>query len=185
MSAVYLLLLTFGGVVLFLDIALDLMFGIRELRANPSFLARLKSLDRFTVLPANLTLLLADCTLLGILGWLLEEAIGFTWYISLPGAVIGTLAINAAANGILARLRAPERLPESSVEGLEGEALEDIPAELYGQVRFILGDREYIVNAIDANGIGIAKGERVLIVSREEELYFVESIGHIYDLVDI
>lgn len=186
MRAFYVLMLGLGGLLLFLSLALYLMFGIRELQAPKQLRSKLISFNKQGLLPRSVTMLLGDFVVLGTCGWLLTVQMRMDWFVSLPCALVACAAVNWGVNLLLSKGNEPSlKLSDDLIGGMQGQVVEDITGEMYGKVEFTLKGRKFTVNAVNTNLGNIQKGEKVLLVSHSDDLYFVMAEDHIYDLADL
>lgn len=183
----YLILILLSGGFLLVQLIANVFFG-KKLFPNSGVLfeERPNKFEWQMVFPCNLTKLVVF-VLVGSLTGMLFDFWGLPGWISMPFGAVGGIVFNFLLNMVLSPLylkfsRAAKPSP-AQLEGMSAEVADPIVAGNYGSVLVKSGGREYYFAAATANGRPLAEGTRVIIISCENGLCFVESEEHFCDVL--
>lgn len=175
----YLILILLSGAFLLLQLIAGVFFG-KKLFENAGVLFEERP-DRFEwqmVFPCNLTKLVAFVLAASVTGILLDFA-GAPGWISMPFGAVGGIVFNFLLNMVFSplylRLNHIAKPSEAQLAGMSAVVADPVVAGNYGSVLVKSGGRDYYFAAATANGRPLAAGTRVIIISCESGLCFVES----------
>ncbi len=187
LRAFYAVLGAISGICLAVQLIVYIFFGVRLFKDQGELFE--KKNDRIewqTVFPKNMTRLIIFIFVFSVTGLLLD-AFGAEGWLSMPCAAVGGITFNFLLNTVIAplyfRLTKNGEPDDSSLEGAEAVAEEEITPEGYGAIRVRNGCRSYYYNAVSANGNIIEEGEKVIIIMCEDKMCLVESERRFFDVL--
>lgn len=187
MRSFYLILIALSGGFLLVQLIANVFFGKRLFpNAGVLFEERPDKFEWQTVFPCNLTKLVVFVLVGSVTGILLDFA-GAPGWISMPFGAVGGVVFNFLLNMVISPLYLKfnhiAKPSEAQLAGMEAVVADPIVAGNYGSVLVKSGGREYYLAAATANGRPLAEGTRVVIISCESGLCFVESEEHFCDVL--
>lgn len=185
MRILFIVLTVSGGALLLGLIVLLLFAGIKiNIRWKKKKKGRTIPIEK--CIPENIYSLTAFVTLFGVLGLLIDMT-GLPFYIAIPIDITLCMTVNLfCSHIILPHLKNFHygKLPDlDMLTGITAICVDDIDGEGYGQVKFRYSGRVFIKDCISANHTDLKKGEKVDIVTGEDDLLFVQKKDEIYEIL--
>lgn len=139
-----------------------------------------------TVFPKDM-LRLIICVFTGSVSGLLMYTAGLAgWLTMLFGAAAGVVfnfLISVIFSPVILKLGNSGLPNNDELEGLSARVVEDILPDSFGVIEVKHGSRFYLFRAVSANERFIEKGTAVTVIYAQEDCCFVESDGHLCDVL--
>ena len=184
MTAAYIIIIVLFAVAAGADILLRHVWGIKRFGFEKSFFEfHGKTIPIEDFLPNNLSLILIYGLATGVFG-AVYYGLGMYWALSLFFGLLSGLWVNF----VLVHWIYPQRerlrkntMPENYLQsGMDAVCASAIEGDSYGEIVVWYKNKNYRFPALSANGTDISKGEKVILVHNEQEVWWVEKDSEVF-----